>query len=133
MKKIWEKIKDFFTRIPKSKPMSLIVLIILTLVSGTLLYYINSPFFYTLGTIFILIACYIISISFVTYSSTRLNFFKIGFNMEEFNNIKDKTEKDAYLKIEMAKLIGKNIIYAFLILGVAIIIGYGYSLIQFRL
>jgi len=119
--------------IKKNKFLSASILLILLIVSLIGIYLIDSPFLYTISNIFVLICIFIISVSAVTYASTKLNFFKVGFNFEEFNNLSNKAEKDAYVAIEKTKLLGKNIIYAALILGVAIIIGYGYSLIQFRL
>jgi hypothetical protein len=119
--------------IKKNKFLSASILLILSIVSLIGIYLIDSPFLYTISNIFVLICIFIISVSAVTYTSTKLNFFKVGFDFEEFNNLSNKAEKDAYVAIEKTKLLGKNIIYAALILGVAIIIGFGYSLIQFRL
>lgn len=119
--------------IKKNKFLSVSILLILSIVSLIGIYLIDSPFLYTISNIFVLICIFIISVSAVTYASTKLNFFKVGFDFKEFNNLSNKAEKDAYVAIEKTKLLGKNIIYAALILGVAIIIGYGYSLIQFRL
>lgn len=119
--------------IKKNKFLSASILLILSIVSLIGIYLIDSPFLYTISNIFVLICIFIISVSAVTYASTKLNFFKVGFDFKEFNNLSNKAEKDAYVAIEKTKLLGKNIIYAALILGVAIIIGYGYSLIQFRL
>lgn len=119
--------------IKKNKFLSASILLILSIVSLIGIYLIDSPFLYTISNIFVLICIFIISVSAVTYASTKLNFFKVGFDFKEFNNLSNKAEKDAYVAIEKTKLLGKNIIYAALILGVAIIIGFGYSIIQFRL
>ena len=96
--------------IKKNKFLSASILLILAIVSLIGIYLIDSPFLYTISNIFVLICIFIISVSAVTYASTKLNFFKVGFDFEEFNNLSNKAEKDAYVAIEKTKLLGKNII-----------------------
>lgn len=127
------KLEFNINEIRKNKLLSLAISILLIILTIVGIYWIDSPFLYTIANIFTLILTYIISISLVTYASTKLNFFKIGFDIEEYRKIENLKEKDAYIEIEKIKLLGKDIIYAFLLLGIAVIIGYGYSLIQFRM